>query len=473
MRTRCGGEIAAVAGLLGVVSSMACSESEPPPSQVADVALAEASGLTAEYFRGTALDPNDRWLSRIDPAVDFRWGFGPPFPEISPDGFSARWTGWLRADSTQLHTFYVRGDDAVRVWIDDRLIVDHRAWWTESQVSYPLTAGALHPIRVEYAEAWGWAEVSLSWSRPNRPRETIPAGNFVPAPRPPGQAAVGPGGADYPHASCRETQHTIWWNNDLTFWTFEPAAPTPRSATLVVFNHGWMGNHPDFYRRWLQHLCRRGNVVVFPRYQDLFTLPDFFTPNAVWSLREALARLSRPGNVRPETERGMMILGHSAGGTVSVNLAHRWSAEMLPEPRAVFAVQPAAPTVLSYDSLQGIPPRAMLSCLVGDEDDVVGRTGCDAIFERIAHLRARTYVTVRSDRLGAPPLIADHFQPSEGTVYIDALDYRGTWKLADGLRDCALLGSSCATVTPGPEMVDMGAWSDGTPVNPLEVTGSE
>ena len=51
-------------------------------------------------------------------------------------------------------------DDAIRVWIDDRLAIDH---WAphESEVDYaPIVAGR-HELRVEYYQVGGWTELRL------------------------------------------------------------------------------------------------------------------------------------------------------------------------------------------------------------------------------------------------------------------------------------------------------------------------
>jgi dienelactone hydrolase len=334
-------------------------------------------------------------------------------------------------------------------------VIDYRDGWTPATASVALTAGRRHALVVDYEEAWWWSSMRLEWSSASQPLEAVPTSRLAPAPAPPGQPLAGPGGSAYPHGGCTETKRAIWWNDDLTYW-------------VVVFNHGWMGNDPVHYAHWLDHLCRRGNIVIFPRYQQLLTLPGFFTSNAIWSVKDALAWLATPGHVRPRTEEGMVVMGHSAGGTVTANMADGWEANGLPTPRAVFAVQPATDYAVPYTSLAQIPPSTRLACWVGDEDDVVGRIGCDAIFARTAHVPGRRYIWQPSDRHGAPVLVADHFQPSELTTYTDAYDYLGTWRVADAMIDCAWRGRSCE-VGAGPTL-DLGAWSDGVPVHPARVT---
>ena len=105
------------------------------------------------------------------------------------------------------------------------------------------------------------------------------------SPSPPAQPPSGPGGRDYHHAKVVEA---TYGQGARQYWLFEPAEPKPASAPVVVFNHGWMGIHPAVYLGWIRHLARRGNIVVFPRYQDgPLTPPREFVPNAISSVKDA------------------------------------------------------------------------------------------------------------------------------------------------------------------------------------------
>lgn len=442
--------------LLSLVTIAGCAELDAEDVTVeADVTAAH--GLAAEYFRGDLNDPHNLVLARIDPDIDARFGLGAPDPALPADGFQIRWTGALTPRFTERYTLALaRVDDTARVIVDGRVIIDHGNLFAPTTGTVDLVAGRRHALVVEYGESWGAAEIALAWQSASQPLEVVPSAQLTPAPTPPAQPAAGPGGRAYPSAACTVTKRAFA-NDDLSYWVFEPASPAPARAPLVVFDHGWMGNDPVHYAHWLDHLCRRGNVVIFPRYQSLLTPPGFFLPNAAWSVRDALAFLGEPGHVRPQTELGMVVIGHSAGGTVAAGMAGTWFVNGLPFPRAVFAVQPATPDAVPFVGLEATPAATALTCLVGDADTVVGRIGCDALFARTGQVRGKRYVWMRSDGHGAPGLVADHFAPSELTPYTDALDFDVLWRIGDGLRDCAFTGTSCAL---GPA----GAWSDGTPL---------
>ncbi|MEJ7596287.1 MAG: PA14 domain-containing protein [Kofleriaceae bacterium] len=424
----------------------------------------ETSGLTAEYFRSTTFEANQRVLARIEPSIDATYGWGSPASVVPVDNFGVRWSGAIVPRYSERYTLTIAADDTARVYIDGQLVIDHASAWAPSSTQLALTANRAHAIVVEYAEHWGWAAARLEWQSASQVREVIPTARLVPAPAPPPQPTAGSGGSDYPHGSCVETRRPHWWD-DYSSWVYEPAAPRPASAQVVVFNHGWMGNEPQFYARWLDHLCRRGAIVIFPRYQNLLTLPQFFTPNAIVAVKDALAWLATPGHVQPRIADGMVVLGHSAGGTVSMSMAGAAAAQGLPVARAVFPVQPAAPAVVPFTDLPAIPATTRVGCFVGDADTVVGRLGCDAAFAGTPQITGKRYWWQFSDGHGAPRLVADHFQPSEAAGYIDALDTRGAWRIADDMISCAFTGTSCNATTVG-----QGAWSDGTPVHPLALT---
>src|SRR5580658_5492536 len=76
-------------------------------------------------------------------------------------------------------------------------------------------------------------------------------------PSPPAQPTTGPGSSDYAFAAL--TMHR-YGSGDTEYWLFEPASPTPDSAPVVIFLHGWSVMTPNTYGKWVEHLVRRGNI---------------------------------------------------------------------------------------------------------------------------------------------------------------------------------------------------------------------
>ncbi len=63
-----------------------------------------------------------------------------------------------------MHTLRTLSDDAIRVWVDGRLVIDH---WTphETMPDYAIIAGGLHEIRVQHVQVDGWTELRLDFLR--------------------------------------------------------------------------------------------------------------------------------------------------------------------------------------------------------------------------------------------------------------------------------------------------------------------
>jgi pimeloyl-ACP methyl ester carboxylesterase len=298
-------------------------------------------------------------------------------------------------------------------------------------------------------------------------RERI-AGRGIEAtrPAPPAQPKSGPGGSDYPHAGVRETEHG---EGGTQFWILEPARPTPKQAPLVIFLHGYSAMQPDSYRGWIEHLARRGNIVVYPRYQKkLLTPPAEYFPNVAASVRMALSVLRQPRHVAPDLEM-VAVVGHSAGGVEAANYAILATKEKLPVPKALMLVTPGqgperGVKMVPLEDCEKIPAETRLLVVIAEADGFVGSGCAREIWQQTKHVRDRSFVTVQSDDYGSPPLRASHLSPVSWTPEVtDALDWFGYWKLFDGLTAAAFAGRNY-TVD-----VNMGNWSDGLVVKPLKV----
>ena len=65
---------------------------------------------------------------------------------------------------TGMHTLRTLSDDAIRVWVDGKLVIDH---WTphETMADYATIAGGVHEIRVQHVQVDGWTELRLDFLR--------------------------------------------------------------------------------------------------------------------------------------------------------------------------------------------------------------------------------------------------------------------------------------------------------------------
>jgi hypothetical protein len=155
---------------------------QPIPLEALFPAPPGGSGLKAEYFDDDSL--GRLRLRGVDPTIDLVWGEGSPHPSIRTDGFSARWTGWIVPRASGTWNFFTLADDGVRLWIDDRLIIDD--WKVHGSEEHAgrveLEAGRRHAIRLEYFDRVSMARITLSWSGPGQPKDVVPRSALHPAP---------------------------------------------------------------------------------------------------------------------------------------------------------------------------------------------------------------------------------------------------------------------------------------------------
>jgi hypothetical protein len=305
---------------------------------------------------------------------------------------------------------------------------------------------------------------------------------------PPGQPSSGPGGSDYAYDEVVKSKHGSFGRR---YWIYEPknsSTGMPESAPLIVFLHGWGAIIPDPYEAWLEHITKKGNIVVYPQYQSsLLTLPKYFVPNAIDAVINAIELLQSEDHVDPELEN-FAIVGHSMGGLITMNMAALASSgeenyRDLPRPRAVMCVEAGTTDLgdvqsVELGNLSVIPENTLLLVVVGDlaEEQFINDAktifnGTDSI-----SLENKDFVTVVSHNRETSPgvwvnLTADHYVPCTIDGETDALDYYAYWKLFDGLCDAAFYGTNREYALGNTsEQRYMGEWSDGVPVKELIVT---
>jgi pimeloyl-ACP methyl ester carboxylesterase len=331
---------------------------------------------------------------------------------------------------------------------------------------------------------------------------------------PPSQPQSGPGGKQYLHTEVIKNRYG---KGAQEYWIFEPDSPKPRSAPVIVFLHGWGGMNPSYYGAWLDHLVKRGNIVVYPRYQaNLLTPIRDFTPNTMHAVTDAINRLkTEPGHVSADFTK-FATVGHSLGGVLAANVAALASESKLPRVSAVMSVEPGiteAPINVPLADLKKLLPETLLLALAGDQDTLVRDADAKRIYNESTRISAdnKDFVTLVSDSHGLPALQASHRAPTahdqsydngEGvgggpaesnrvgglptrridgpqssqrtrleTMMVNALDFYGTWKLFDALCDAAFYGKNREYALGNtPQQRFMGLWSDGVPVKELKIT---
>ena len=85
--------------------------------------------------------------------------------QLPSDNFSVEWNGFIIPEYSAEYTFYIVADDGVRLWIDEKMIIDK---WipqapTEWSGKVKLIANKKYTIKIDYFENTGGETLILGW----------------------------------------------------------------------------------------------------------------------------------------------------------------------------------------------------------------------------------------------------------------------------------------------------------------------
>ncbi len=129
----------------------------------ASAGLTQSRPWQGLYFDNPGLRGDPAFV-REDATIDFNWGSGSPASNIPINGFSVRWHNDLTATAGR-YRFTLTVDDGARLYVGDKLLINE--WRSEAvrtvSAEMTLQAGTI-PVRLDYTEAIGNAQVSLTWT---------------------------------------------------------------------------------------------------------------------------------------------------------------------------------------------------------------------------------------------------------------------------------------------------------------------
>ncbi len=161
------------------------------PTPTTTVPVGSGDGLSAAYFANKTLSGTAA-LNRVDPTINFSWGTASPSAGLPADGFSVRWVGQVKANSSETYTFCTKSDDGARLWVNGVQLVNN---WTnhaptENCGQIALIQGQRYNLKLEYYENTGGAVANLLWQSPSIAKQIIPqaqlysGGGATPTPTP-------------------------------------------------------------------------------------------------------------------------------------------------------------------------------------------------------------------------------------------------------------------------------------------------
>ncbi|NIX76551.1 chlorophyllase/cutinase-like alpha/beta fold protein [Microvirga terricola] len=334
---------------------------------------------------------------------------------------------------------------------------------------------------------------------------------------PPKQPAEGPGGTDYKVAEV--TKRAVGTASAAAY-IFHAAGAAAEPRPVVVFLHSWGATNPGLYGGWIEHLARKGHLVIVPRFQEVNrTKPADATSMAATILRNALTTLANDPAAHPDLDR-VAYIGHLAGVPIALNLATGGGQEGLPTPKLILGLMPGGIATgdksrgIPLDDLSAINGSTLLITMSGDRDYLPADRTAKRILTETTQIPAsrKLFMRVGSDDHGYPALTATLVSPGSpkaeydastmklppeppkdpkqrstwrwsadmaltgeqtvltaqlGNNAIDTLDYLAFWKTFDMAADAAFSGKDAAFLRRDPKFIDMGTWSDGWPVRRL------
>ena len=92
------------------------------------------------------------------PRLDYMW-YRPTVPGVPQANFRIAATADVKLGSGK-YVLRTISDDAIRVWVDDKLVIDN---WKphESEVNLADISPGTHKLRVEYYQLDGWTELRV------------------------------------------------------------------------------------------------------------------------------------------------------------------------------------------------------------------------------------------------------------------------------------------------------------------------
>lgn len=184
------------------------------------------------------------------------------------------------------------------------------------------------------------------------------------------------------------------------------------------------------------------------------------------------------------------MAGHSYGGAITAHIGARYPELGLPHPKGVLLCAPGTGPLNGglLESYEGISPQTRLGIIVSVNDYVVGEELGRTVYQTATQTPCRFLMRQFPDNHGTPELTAGHnecyaidpdfdggvenlsLKRARRVAQENAADYYAYWKMLDAMMACELRGEHCELAKGcGPEAAFMGQWSDGYPVQPLEV----
>lgn len=128
----------------------------------------KVNGFQGNYYKNMKFE-GEADLQRVDPEINFEYGYKGPAADFPDDKFSISWTSFLVPDKNENLRITVGGDDGYRLWINDSIVAQHWGNHSYSQriISYPVIKDREYEFKLEYFDSSGEGKVNFSAKKLN------------------------------------------------------------------------------------------------------------------------------------------------------------------------------------------------------------------------------------------------------------------------------------------------------------------
>ncbi|MCC5634088.1 alpha/beta hydrolase [Nostoc sphaeroides CHAB 2801] len=282
----------------------------------------------------------------------------------------------------------------------------------------------------------------------------------------------------------------------------------------VIYLHGFTLGASEIYSTHLEHLVKQGYYVFYPNYQRGFCK---FPAYRFETLYELVVETLNPFPISPvgwmesaisstlqafkylnltESNVNTYLFGHSLGGLFALSWCYYAQEKVHPNllPKQIVVADPIPdsqsnipPSIREYIDLfhgfkdkvdivqTGIALKVPVAILHGNNDTIVPKHSWIKPFYSIETNQKTMYLSF-TDKHGSPAMYADHEQATINTSFLsnwiadeflggvgveNNLDWRYIWHALDQV---IRFGADADKLK-----FDMGKWSDGKPVMPIQV----
>ena len=305
--------------------------------------------------------------------------------------------------------------------------------------------------------------------------------------------------------SCQGFKIEPHLSRATVYYILEPRKCENINRNLVIFVPGWPVMITDIYYFWLEHLVKRGNVVLFAPYLP-FRNSQRYT-DIVYSITiDAFDTLKR----KKVNFNNIAVPGHSSGGAIAMNIASRLSNnDLYPPVKVIMPVEPGngsyirdnhlipLATGFNLEDLNNLNENTLLLIIHGSSSSDEFLTNALNIYDSTINIPSenKNILMFNTTKNGNYELRANHFLPTSwgfipgigigsetlpfifsfidffdlsfNLFHVDILDYK-LWYLFDALMDAAFYNRRREDALGGTDrQTFIGYWPDGSEIDRL------